>query len=142
MSRSVRIFNESKETLPLPDLRIRQLLRKVLRALGREHFQISVIATGDDALREMKLSYFHEDVYTDIISFLIEDEAVPEGELYCSPERIRSNAENFGEQYEREFARVLIHGVCHLCGYEDGSESERRKMTELEECFLTQYFDR
>lgn len=142
MSCYVRIFNESNETLPIPELRMRQLLKKVLRALGWKHFQLRVIAIGDEALREMKISYFHEDVYTDIISFLIEDEAPPEGELYCSPERIRSNAESFGEKYEREFARVLIHGVCHLCGYEDGSEAERKKMTELEERFLTQYFDR
>ncbi|MDD3094669.1 MAG: rRNA maturation RNase YbeY [Candidatus Neomarinimicrobiota bacterium] len=141
MSCSIRIFNESKVKLPLPDLRIRQLLRNVLLALERRDFQIRLIATGEEALREMKVSYFNEDVYTDIISFLLEDEMTLEGELYCSPERIRNNAESYGERPEREFARVLIHGACHLCGYEDGSEAERRSMTELEDRFLTQFFD-
>jgi rRNA maturation RNase YbeY len=32
--------------------------------------------------------------------------------------------------------RVVFHGFLHLCGYDDRTEKEKKRMTELEEMYL------
>ncbi|MDZ7796687.1 MAG: rRNA maturation RNase YbeY [Candidatus Marinimicrobia bacterium] len=141
MSSSIRFFNESSLDLPMNKDSAAALLLKVMRSLGKPGVKINIIAKSDEELREMKKKYFDIDLYTDVITFTIEDEPVLEGEIYCSPERIIKNAGRFSESPSREFARVLIHGAAHLCGYRDYSEEERREMRQLEDEFLTQFYD-
>ncbi len=141
MKGHVEFFQESSVAIPLDEDDAGRIVISVLKDLGYSEFSVNIISLEDEALREMKNEYFHEDVYTDVISFTIENEPL-EGELYVSPERIKFNAEKFGQTPEREFARIMIHGVCHLCGYDDATEEEKNNMTKLENRFLTQYYDK
>jgi len=142
MNQIVEFFRESSIDIPLDESEAKELIFKVMKDLGKPEFIINIISLEDEALREMKKEYFQQDVYTDIISFTIDEEPILEGELYISPERIRQNAEKFEQVLDREFARIFIHGACHLCGYDDITDEERQEMTELENRFLTQYFDK
>lgn len=142
MNQIVEFFRESSVDISLDEEEARGIISKVMEDLGKPEFAINIISLEDEALREMKKEYFQQDVYTDIISFTIDEEPVLEGELYISPERIRQNAEKFKQSVDREFTRIFIHGACHLCGYNDISEEERQEMTALENRFLTQYFDK
>jgi rRNA maturation RNase YbeY len=141
MSSQIEFFNESPSGIALDEEDAKRILTAVMRDLGYPEFSINVISLEDNALREMKKAYFDQDVFTDIISFNIDTDPL-EGELYISPERIRANADSYGQPLEREFARILIHGACHLCGYDDISEEEKKEMTDLENRFLTQYVDK
>ena len=49
---------------------------------------------------------------------------------------VTSNAEEYGEPFSREFLRVLIHGVLHLCGVDDQTEEQAKEMREAEETAL------
>lgn len=142
MSKIVEFFNESSVGISLDEDEAKRIITGVMKDLGHPDFSINIISLEDEALREMKKEYFKQDVYTDIISFIIDEEPVLEGELYISPERIRQNAEKFDQSAAREFARIFIHGACHICGYDDITEKERIEMTALENRFLTQYFDK
>lgn len=142
MGKNVHIYNESDTELALSGPEIRKLLKRVLNALQCERFDVRVIALSEDELRNMKKTYFHEDAYTDIISFVLDEENGLEGELYCSPGRIRENAAEFSEKEAREFARVLIHGAAHLCGYRDVSEEEKKEMRGIENRFLNSFYDK
>ena len=141
MSQIVEFFRESSIDISLDEDKARELITRVMKDLGKPEFAINIVSLEDEVLREMKKEYFQQDVYTDIISFIIDEEPL-EGELYISPERIRQNAKKFNQSIEREFARILIHGVCHLCGYDDISKEEKAKMTALENRFLTQYYEK
>ena len=107
----------------------------VLREHGHSKANISIVLIDDDSLRKMKKKYFGEDLYTDIISFNIEENPF-EGELYISYDRVKSNAIKFNEKYHIELKRVIIHGLLHLCGYDDSTKEEKNKMTELEDKYL------
>ncbi len=141
MSWTVEFYRECDIDIPLEEDHAKTMIAGVMEDLGYPEFSVTVISFKDDALREMKKEYFDQDVYTDIISFNIDEEPL-EGELYISPERIIQNAKKFDQPLEREFARILIHGACHLCGYDDISEEDKAEMTALENRFLTQYFDK
>ena len=107
----------------------------VLSEHGHPKANISVVLIDDDSLREMKKKYFGEDLYTDIISFNLEEDPF-EGELYISYDRVKSNAIELNEKYDVELKRVIIHGLLHLCGYDDSTKEEKIKMTELEDNYL------
>ena len=141
MKQKIEIFRESSVKISLDEDEAKGIITHVMEDLGYPEFEINIISYEDEALREMKKEYFDQDVYTDIISFTIDTDPL-EGELYISPERIRKNAETFDQTIDREFARILIHGACHLCGYNDISDEEKKEMTALENRFLTQYFDK
>ena len=54
------------------------------------------------------------------------------GDLFISLDTVRTNAEQFGQPYERELHRVIIHGILHLCGINDKGPGEREIMEEAE----------
>lgn len=103
---------------------------------------INVIFMGRDELRTLKNEYFNLDVYTDVISFnLNNEEDSIEGEIYLSFDQIQQNAIQYKTQAQHELHRVLIHGCLHLCGYEDDSEDQKTQMTALEDHYLSKIED-
>lgn len=86
----------------------------------------------------MNRSYLSHDYYTDIITFDISEESqVIEGELYISLDRVRENADAVSASFESELHRVLIHGVLHLMGYLDKSDSDQKIMRSKEDAYLS-----
>ena len=98
---------------------------------------ITIIFSNDYKLRKLKKEYFGEDVFTDTISFNLEEEGDPiEGEVYISLERVSENAHTFQQNFITEYKRVIIHGCLHLLGYNDESSKDKRKMIQMEETYL------
>lgn len=46
------------------------------------------------------------------------------------------NANGLGVSFEEELNRVMIHGVLHLCGYDDHEEEDIKVMRQKEEAYL------
>ena len=105
---------------------------------NQDEASITFIFSNDDKLRKLKKEYFGEDVFTDTISFNLEEESDPiEGEVYISLERVSENAHTFQQDFITEYKRVIIHGCLHLLGYNDELPEDKIKMTELEETYLS-----
>ena len=78
------------------------------------------------------------DVYTDVITFNLEDEGEPlEGEIYISWDRVKENAKIFKVDLDKELQRMIIHSSLHLVGYEDNTIDTKSKMTQLEDKYLS-----
>ena len=60
----------------------------------------------------------------------------PEGEVYVSVERAREVAARRGVEPARELALYLVHGVLHLCGYDDHDEEQSARMRAAETAVL------
>jgi len=91
-------------------------------------------------LSNLKIEYFHKDHLTDVIAFRLNDydEKDVEGEIYISLPRANENAKSFGEPFDKEVARLIIHGCLHLLGFDDESKEEKTEMTKLENDSLSQ----
>ena len=58
------------------------------------------------------------------------------GDIVISVPHIYAQAEAYGHSAEREATYLLIHGICHLMGYDHMEESERAVMRAMEEKIL------
>ena len=134
----IQIFNNH------PDFNVpEELCRKVVTIFSRESRletnSITVIFVTDEYLKDLHRQYLNDDSYTDVMTFNLGEEDL-EGEIYISVDRAREQAQEYGVELENELARLIIHGLLHLQGYDDRTESERKKMRDLEDRFLEKIF--
>lgn len=111
-----------------------EILMHVLESEGIKSGDISIIFGNKKLLQDLKNKFFNIDQTTDVIAFRLNkyEEKNIEGEIYICLPVAKDNAEHFDEPYEKEIARLIIHGGLHLIGYDDKSNVEQQKIRELE----------
>ena len=135
---TVQLEYDDTEKPDIDENWVRSVCENILMDSNQDEASITFIFSNDDKLRKLKKEYFGEDVFTDTISFNLEEESDPiEGEVYISLERVFENARTFKEDFITECKRVIIHGCLHLLGYNDELPEDKTKMTELEEKYLS-----
>ena len=137
----IHISVDCDPKLDLPnELLINNILKLVFKTLNIMNGDVTIIFGPDELLSQLKKLFFNKDQLTDVIAFRLNDyeENSVEGEIYISLPRAKENAKTFCEQYEKEVARLIIHGSLHLLGYSDQTKSNRAKMTQMENEFLDQ----
>ena len=131
------VINNYTDKYKFNNKMINTLIKSTINSEGRKINSINLILTDDEFLRKMKNIYFKQDVYTDVISFNLEgpNENI-EGEIYISMDRIIENAKLLKSSIDMELKRIMIHGILHLIGYEDKTNSQKENMTKLENKYL------
>ena len=134
---TVRLEYDNTEKPEIDENWVRSVCENILMDSNQDEASITFIFSNDEKLRKLKKEYFGEDVFTDTISFNLEEESDPiEGEVYISLERVSENAHTFQQDFITEYKRVIIHSCLHLLGYNDELPEDKTKMTELEEKYL------
>lgn len=138
MSGTIRFFSEEIDfKVPHPN-RLRRWLRQVAEAEGTSVNELTYVFCSDEYLHRMNVEYLDHDTLTDIITFdTSEGEEGLTGELYVSVERVADNAQLFGVTFDLELARVLVHGLLHLCGYSDKKDAQQLEMRRLESQYIS-----
>ena len=108
-------------------------ITRVLNSESKKLGEISYIFCSDNYLLGLNQDFLQHDTLTDIITFDYSEQEVISGDIFISVERVKENALELGESFERELRRVMIHGVLHMVGYNDKSRDERKRMRSLEE---------
>lgn len=94
---------------------------------------VTFIFCDDEFLHKINLEYLNHDTLTDIISFDYSLRNEIHGEVYISIERVKENAKEFNESFDKELKRVIIHGILHFLGFKDKTDKEQQQMRFLEE---------
>jgi probable rRNA maturation factor len=116
------------------------LVEYVLRAEGRERASISIAIVDNGTIHAINLRHLAHDWPTDVITFPLgePDDPVLTGELVISAETAVNSAHELGIDGSAELALYVIHGLLHLCGYNDreGADAEamRKRQEELLAC--------
>lgn len=129
------MINFYTEHVLLPDIdkcRISTWIENVAFKEGKTCGEINYIFCNDQKILEVNKDYLNHDYFTDIITFDYSENPILSGDLYISLDTVFSNSKQFNTSYEEELARVIIHGILHLCGYKDKTETESNKMRKLE----------
>ncbi|MDA0587966.1 MAG: rRNA maturation RNase YbeY [Planctomycetota bacterium] len=125
---------------------VREIVRQTLAAEEIVAATISVAIVGNSTMHELNRQYLSHDYETDVLSFLLEstggdEEAsgIPrgtgktiDGEIIVSSEYAAMMASEFGWQPLDELTLYIVHGLLHLCGYDDLTDAELPVMRQRE----------
>lgn len=125
---AVSFYTEGVEMPSVQKTEIRNWIKQVAALHGKRVGEISYIFCNDEKILEVNRQYLMHDYYTDIITFDYTEGDKLSGDLFISLDTVRTNAEQFGQPYNTELHRVIIHGVLHLCGIDDKGPGEREIM--------------
>lgn len=98
---------------------------------------VSYIFCNDEYLLTLNKQYLNHDTLTDILTFTLSGVSLPiVSEIYISVERVKENALIHQVDFLNELYRVMIHGILHLCGYNDSTSEEKQQMRKKEDVYL------
>ena len=111
-------------------------LEEVVSQEGYSVGEVDYVFCSDDYLLELNQEFLNHDTFTDIITFGGNVGKTVNGEIYLSTERVMDNSKTYGVSFDLELSRVMVHGVLHLCGYNDKTDQEALKMQAREDYWL------
>lgn len=130
--------------VPMPDFdfsTMRGWIETVAGKYGKRVGELHYYFCSDDALLEINRQRLNHDFYTDIITFpLNECDEILSSEFCISLDRIADNAVTLNKTFDAEFHRVMIHGVLHIIGFDDKTETDEKVMREKEDECLQMLF--
>jgi rRNA maturation RNase YbeY len=141
---STIVFEFASDDISLPegfseDI-VMDWLEKVARAESKHISTLLYIFCTDAFLLKINQQYLNHNTLTDIITFPYGNNPI-EAEIYVSLERVFENAIRYSKGHKhQELARVLVHGLLHMCGYSDHSEEEKKTMRAKESQYLESIF--
>jgi rRNA maturation RNase YbeY len=119
-------------------LYLKTFLSRVFAEEGVPFKSVSYIFCSDEFLLKLNSEYLNHDTYTDIITFTLSNTPLDiVSEIYISIDRVRENSEKLKVPFENELARVMIHGILHLCGYKDKTKDQKSIMRGKEDHYLS-----
>ena len=133
-------FVEENVKFPLPNKNLtKKWIKLVIEASQKKVGDICIIFCDDEYLLNINRQYLNHDYYTDIITFDYVEGNKISGDLFISLDTVKSNSVKFSESFEFEAKRVIIHGILHLLGLKDKSETEALEMCSAENRALELY---
>lgn len=134
----VGIYNETSLFVPLDQHTARQVLDNIKSGEHKDFAQIEVVYVTEEEIVRINREHLGKNYVTDIITFPYhESPSDPvEGTLFCCAHRIYEQSRDYEENDKTEFLRIFIHGVLHLCGYNDATDHEKSVMREKEDYYL------
>jgi rRNA maturation RNase YbeY len=129
--------------------KLRANAQTILDALGYPDFDLGIWLTNNKTIKYYNKTYRHKDKPTDILSFSFYPELKPGqriktknpeemalGDLIISVEYVAHAAQDQGIALEQHLQRLLVHGVCHLLGYDHEKDEDYEKMQKIENQLL------
>jgi rRNA maturation RNase YbeY len=112
-------------------------LKKSVNSLGFTIGELSFIFCSDEYIKKINIKYLTHHFFTDVITFDYSKEKLLFGDVYISIERVKENSKTYKTSFNEEMFRVIIHGVLHLCGFDDKTKEEKSLMRSKENDFLS-----
>jgi rRNA maturation RNase YbeY len=141
-SEPLQLFNESEKKVSLSKRKADSILSIISEKENVAFTSVELVFVDEQEIVRINKEHLNRYYVTDIISFRYDDgqesgdNTAIEGTLFCCAPRIIEQSAEFKEPVEREFQRIFIHGLLHLAGYNDSSETEKSEMTALEDQYL------
>ena len=108
----------------------------ILKEEGKKDYYLSVALVGLSRIKKLNKKYLNRDYGTDILAFP-ETDKFPKinnlGEIIICLQVVKKNAKRINTSFKGELARVLIHGILHLLGYDHEKSDKGAKIMEKKE---------
>lgn len=130
-------YEDTPFELPKPQA-TRQWVTHIIQQEGYKLVALNYIFCSDAYLHQINQEYLQHDTYTDIITFDNSEKPTElEADIFISIDRIQENSQTLATHFDEELHRVIIHGVLHLVGFNDKTESLKKEMRKKENACLS-----
>jgi|TARA_B100001093_G_scaffold520499_2_gene616930 rRNA maturation RNase YbeY len=135
------VFQNKKLVEDINFFELSKWLEQIIIREKKVSGDIVCVFCDDKYLLEKNIKYLNHDYLTDVITFNYCEDITISGDLLISVERVRENAKHYNVSFFTEIKRVIVHGLLHLLGYDDKTNSSKQEMTEKEDFYLNLYND-
>ncbi len=120
--------------------RMREIARAVLEGEAVADYEISLAFVDNSTIHRLNKQYLDHDEPTDVLTFPYSNSGAKklEGELILGVEVAKEQAAERGHDVQIELALYVIHGLLHLCGFDDKSPQDEAEMRGRERHYLAQ----
>jgi len=88
--------------------------------------EVSVVLVSDKRIAGIHGRFMDDPTATDVITF-------DHGEIVISTQTAKRQARQFGTSLAQELRLYLVHGLLHLCGYDDKTRKAAAEMKRVQE---------
>lgn len=120
-------------------LKVKRWITNIIKSDGKRVGDIGYLFCSDEYLIQVNREYLDHDTYTDIITFDYVEGNLVSGDILISIDRIVENSQKFDVSFDQELHRVIIHGILHLLGQADKSETDAAVMRSKEDAALVSW---
>jgi probable rRNA maturation factor len=123
----------------------------ILATLGYAEFDLGIWFTTNKTIRRYNKLYRHKDKATDILSFSHHptlragEKIIPTtpddynvGDLIISAEYVYNQLSELKVSFKQRLRVLLVHGICHLLGYDHELDQDYKVMHKKEQSLLKQ----
>jgi len=122
---------------------LQTILSKLIEdELDVREYEIGVLLVARPEMAKINQTYLHHKGSTDVITFDYGDSKLPNwlaGDIFICIQEAVNQARTFGTTWQAEAVRYLVHGVLHLCGYDDQGPRQRKRMKQEEDRIVTKF---
>ena len=90
-----------------------EVLKRESSVRRKKACDLSIALVGPKRIHELNKQYRRKDKPTDVLSFSYGSS----GEVIICPAVVKTNAQKYQNIFKKELARVLVHGILHILGY-------------------------
>jgi probable rRNA maturation factor len=127
-----------QEAVPIDRRPMRGAVLTVLRGENVKDAEISLAFVDSPTIQRLNQRFLQHDEPTDVLSFPVAEGPAGKlaGELVIGAEVAQLQAQAGGHPVEAELALYVIHGLLHLCGYDDKTAEGVAEMRAKERRYL------
>ena len=141
------ILIKNEQTFPIDTEKLKESAQIILDALDYSDFDLGILLATPEVMQEYNKKYRDKDKVTDIISFpfhqieagdrieVTSDEDKSLGDIIICPQYVHDDLERWNTTFQERMDILLVHGICHLLGY-DHIKDDDYEVMKLKEAAL------
>lgn len=132
--------NLARRDLSAVESDLRALTQFVLGQEGQcGRWVVSFALTTDEHLRDLHRQFMGVDEETDVMTFPLDGNNERGGDIVISVDRAAEQAAEAGHSLSEEIRFLAVHGLLHLCGWDDRDDPSREAMLARQSALLQAY---
>lgn len=143
------LIKNSQRKVKINITQLKEDAQILLNALDYSDFDLGIWLCSDAMIRKYNKEYRHKDKVTDILSFpyhpslkagtrikVKADEDKNLGDIMIAPHYVEKDLPRWNQTFGKRMRVLLVHGICHLLGYDHITDADYKIMHKKEVALL------
>ena len=132
-------FADHQKKVQLNSLKILKITKAILHYESVDQAILSVVFVTHQKIKAFNEEYLKRNYVTDVLAFDLSDTVLSKrktkgviGDIIISTDAALKNVSMYQTTLSEELSLYIVHGILHLCGYDDHKSSDIQRMRKKE----------